>query len=396
MTRDTLSDRRPSPRRPTWIEIDVDAIGANVARLRALAGVPLLAVLKADGYGHGGPAAARAALARGAAALAVATLGEARALRAAGIAAPILLLGYTPPWQAEEALGLHVTCTVFDYDLARALANAAARRACTASIHVEVDTGMGRLGVAPEAASGFVAALRDLPGLEVAGIYTHFAAADRRDEADARRQLRRFAALLDDLARAGLRPPVAHAANSAALLRFPEARFDMVRPGIACYGLAPSAETPLPAGFRPALSFYSEVAQVKDVPPDVPISYGGAFVTRRASRIATIPAGYADGLRRSPPWRAVLVRGRRAPVVGRVTMDAAMIDVTDIPGVRPGDPVVLIGRQGAEAITADEVATWLGTISYEVLVGISPRVPREVRLGVPEPASRGMISRWPG
>jgi alanine racemase len=175
-----------------------------------------------------------------------------------------------------------------------------------------------------------------------------------------------------------MRPPQIHAANSAALLRFPAARFDMVRPGIACYGLRPSAETPLPADFRPALTFHSEVAQVKELPAGTPISYGGAFVTQQPARIATIPVGYADGLRRSPPWREVLVRGRRAPVVGRITMDYALIDVTEIAGVKRGDAVVLIGAQGEQRITADEVAGWLGTISYEVVATILPRVPREI------------------
>jgi alanine racemase len=184
--------------------------------------------------------------------------------------------------------------------------------------------------------------------------------------------------VLAEVDAAGLRPPLAHAANSAALLRFPAARFDMVRPGIACYGLRPSAETPLPQDFRPALSFHTEVAQVKPLPPGTPLSYGGAFVTQRRSTIATIPVGYADGFRRSPPWRAVLVRGRRAPVVGRVCMDYALIDVTEIAGVKRGDPVVLIGAQGDDAISADEVAGWLGTISYDVVTTILPRVPREV------------------
>jgi alanine racemase len=169
-----------------------------------------------------------------------------------------------------------------------------------------------------------------------------------------------------------------HAANSAALLRFPEARFDLARPGIACYGLRPSAETPLPADFRPAFSFHTEVAQVKALPEGAPLSYGGAFVTQRPSLIATIPVGYADGFRRSPPWREALVRGRRAPVVGTITMDYALLDVTEIAGVRRGDPVVLIGAQGEDTITADEVAGWLGTISYEIVATILPRVPREV------------------
>jgi alanine racemase len=340
--------------------------------------VPLMVTLKADAYGHGALRTARTALTSGAQALAVATLGEARALREAGIAAPILVLGYTPPWQAREAVEQRVTCTVFDLDAARALGEAAAARERQVAVHLKVDTGMARLGIPPEAAGDFLRALGGLPGLHVEGIYTHFATADSADETFGRLQLGRFAGLLADLARAGLRPPLAHAANSAALLRFPEARFDMVRPGIACYGLHPSPDTPLPAGFRPVLSFHTEVAQVKELPAGTPLSYGGAFVTQRPSRIATIPVGYGGGFRRSPHWRHVLVGGQRAPLVGRVNMDYALIDVSEIAGVRRGAAVVLIGAQGVDAISAEEVAGWLGTINYEIVATILPRVPREV------------------
>jgi alanine racemase len=372
------SVRAGAPDRPTWVRIDLDAIAHNIRRLRAIGGVPLMITLKADAYGHGAVRVARTATANGAAALAVATLGEARELRAAGIAAPILVFGYTPPWQAREATALDVACTIFDLDSARALAEAAEAHGRTATVHVKVDTGMARLGLAAEQVGPFLHELAGMPWLRVAGLYTHFATADGADETFARFQLRRFQEILAAVTRAGLRPPLVHAANSAALLRYPEARFDMARPGIACYGLRPAPATPLPDDFRPALSFHTEIAQVKPVPAGTPLSYGGAFVTPHPALIATIPAGYADGLRRAPPWRAVLVRGRRAPVVGRVTMDYALIDVTAIPGVKRGDPVVLIGAQGDDAITADEVAGWLDTISYDVVATILPRVPREV------------------
>jgi alanine racemase len=375
------SVRAGAPDRPTWVRIDLDAIAHNVRRLHEIAGVPLMITLKADAYGHGAVRAARVALANGASALAVATLGVARELRAADITAPILVFGYTPPWQARAAVALGVTCTVFERDAARALAEAAGAAGRTAVVHVKVDTGMARLGIAPEQALAFLQELAALPHLWVEGVYTHLATADSADETFARVQIERFATLLQAAERAGCRPPIAHAANSAALLRFPEARFDMVRPGIACYGLRPSEQTPLPADFRAALEFRTEVAQVKHVPAGAPVSYGGAFVTARPSMIATIPAGYADGFRRAPGWREVLVRGRRAPVVGRVTMDYALIDVTEIAGVHRGDPVVLIGAQGDDAISADEVAAWLGTINYDVVATILPRVPREVQEG---------------
>lgn len=366
------------PDRPTWVQIDLDAIGSNIRRLRAIAGVPLMAILKADAYGHGAVRTARTALANGASMLAVATLGEARVLREAGITGPILVLGYTPPWQAREAISLRVTCTLFDFEAARAWGAATNDLNTELSVHIKLDTGMARLGLAPEQAGSFLHMLSDMPRLRVEGLYTHFASADSPDLHPTRQQLERFRMALHEITAAGLRPLVVHAANSAALLRFPEARFDMVRPGIACYGLNPAPEAPLPDGFLPALAFYSEIAQVHSLPPGAPVSYGGRYVTQRPSQIATIPVGYADGLRRSPAWREVLVRGMRVPVVGRICMDYAMVDVTGTPGVKRGDPVVLIGAQGQERITADEVAGWLGTINYEVVSTILPRVPREV------------------
>jgi alanine racemase len=377
------SVRIGAPDRPTWVRVDLDAISGNVRRLRELAGVPLIAVLKADAYGHGAVRVGRAALAAGAAMLAVATLGEARVLREAGIAAPILVLGYTPPWQARDVALLRVAATIFDLDTAHALAETSVALGRTVRVHVKIDTGMARLGLPPQEAVPFLQAvgrLREAAGaaLEVEGLYTHFATADSADEAFAREQLDRFCHMLAELEVRGLRPPLVHAANSAAVLRFPAARFDLVRSGIALYGLQPASETPLPEGFRPALSLHSEVAQVRELPAGAPVSYGASYRTPRPARIATVPAGYADGLRRSPPWQAMLVRGRRAPVVGRITMDYAMLDVTDIAGVRRGDPVVLIGRQGDAGITAEEVAGWLGTINYEVTSTILPRVPREV------------------
>lgn len=374
-----LDEPRTRPARLTWVEVDLEAIAQNVRRLRGIVGeqVAIMAVVKADGYGHGAIKVAYTALNNGADWLGVACLNEALALRAAGIEAPILILGYTPPWQAQQVVEHGIDATVFNLEPAQALGRAAAALGRTARVHVKVDTGMGRLGLLPEDTVPFVEALAAVPGLAVQGIFTHFAMADSADRSHCNEQWRRFKGLLAELARRGLRPPLAHAANSAATLTMPEAHLDMVRVGVALYGLSPSADVPCPPGFRPALAFKTQVSQVKTVPAGSCVSYGCTYRTARESRLAVIPVGYADGFRRAPQhWGEVLVRGRRAPIVGRVCMDQTIIDVTDIPGVRQGDEVVLIGSQGEERITADEVAARLGTINYEVVSEILARVPR--------------------
>ena len=366
--------------RPTWLEVDLQAIATNAQAIKTLVGprVRVMATLKADAYGHGAVRVARTVLQHGVDSFAVATLGEAAALQGAGIDAPILILGYTPPWQVRDAIRRNLRITVFDADVARELGAAAQELQQDAIVHVKVDTGMARLGLQPDEVLPFLQLLHALPGVTIEGLFTHFATADSADQRFAHEQLRRFTRVVDEATQLGLRPPLVHAANSAAILRLPEAHFDLVRPGLALYGLAPSSETPLPAAFRPALSFKTEIAQVKQLPSGTPISYGGTFVTQRPSVIATIPVGYADGFRRSPSWHEVLVHGQRASVVGRVAMDYAMLDVTDVPDVRAGDEVVLIGSQSGQHITADEVAAWLGTINYEVVAAILPRVPRVV------------------
>ena len=372
--------RVAAPDRPTWIEIDLDAIGDNVESIARIVGphVAIMAVLKADAYGHGAIRAARTVLQHGAKALAVATLGEAVGLRDVGIVAPILVLGYTPAWQVRDAIRRDVQITLFDEEVARECALAAHELALPARVHVKVDTGMARLGLQPAEALPFLRRLYDLQGIEVVGLFTHFATADSADETFAREQIRRFRHIVEGATAEGVRPPLVHAANSAAIFRYPEAHWDMVRPGIALYGLDPSPETPCPADFQPALAFKTAVAQVKTLPPGSPVSYGATYVTDRETRVATIPVGYADGFRRSPAWREVLVRGQRVPIVGRVCMDYTMVDVSAIEGLSIGDEVVLIGQQGKDTISAEEVAAWLGTINYEVIAALLPRVPRVV------------------
>jgi alanine racemase len=369
--------RMRQPARPTWVEIDLDAIATNVRLLAQItAPAKILAVLKADAYGHGMAKVARTVLNNGASWVGVATLGEALTLRKAGVDAPILVMSYMPAWQAHEAITHQISATIFTPELARAFSRAAEELNQTAFVHVKVDSGMGRLGLLPHEVIPFLQNIA-LPGLEVEGIYTHLATADEADQTHARLQIGRFTELLAELEQAGLRPPLVHALNTAGLLNFPEAHFDMVRPGIGLYGLPPSSETPLPAGFQPALTFKTTVGQVKTLPPDSPVGYGATYRTRGDETIAIIPVGYADGFRRTPrTWGEVLVKGQRAPLVGRISMDQAAIDVSHIPNVRQGDEVVLIGEQGDEKITAEEVAEKLGTINYEVVSELLARIPR--------------------
>ena len=366
--------------RPTWLEVDLEAIAHNVRRVVEIVGpaVKVLAVLKADGYGHGAVRVARTALNNGAYCLGVASINEGLALRQAGISAPILVLGFTPGWQARELVLNGLSATVFDMDVAKALSRAAGQLDSQVKVHVKVDTGMGRLGLLPDDVIPFVLALRSLPHLVVEGIFTHFSVADA-DPEYTRWQTDRFRQVLEAISAEGIDLPSVHAANSAAILSLPESHFGMVRLGIAMYGLHPSSQVPCPPDFRPALSFKTEVAQVKTLAPGSYVSYGNTYRTTDTQRIAVIPVGYADGFRRAPRhWGEVLVRGRRAPIVGRVCMDQTMIDVTTIADVRQGDEVVLIGEQGGERITAEEVAERLGTINYEVVSEILARVPRVV------------------
>ncbi|GCE25726.1 alanine racemase [Dictyobacter alpinus] len=368
--------------RPTWVEIDLNAIGSNTRHIASLVGpqTRVLVALKADAYGHGALKVARTVLQNGASMLGVATVSEALPLRDAHINAPILVFGYVPRWQMREALRLGVSVTIYSKEEAQALSRTALALNKLVKVHVKVDTGMGRLGIRYEERAKILELVREagqLPGLELEGIYTHFAQADAEDQTHVHMQLARFNEILQVLEAEGLRPPIVHAANSAATLMLPEARFDMVRPGIAIYGLEPSPNVPLPEGFRPALSFKTQVSQVKWIPAGEGISYGSTYITEKPTCIAVLPVGYADGFRRGPQnWRSVLIHGQEAPILGRVCMDQCMVDVTHIPQTRMGDEVVLIGRQGELILSAETVAERLGSFNYEVVSGILARVPR--------------------
>lgn len=372
----------PLPNRPTWLEIDLTALAGNVRALRRIVGPQrqLFAVVKANAYGHGAEIVGPAVLAAGADRLAVATLDEAIALRRAGVRAPILLLGYTPGHLGEELARWELAATLHDRQTAQAWSAQALATGGQIALHVKVDTGMHRLGLVPADTPSFLAGLTDQFGLRVEGIYTHFSTADEADQRYARRQLTTFTELLADLSTAGLRPPIAHAANSAAILSLPASHLDGVRAGIALYGLHPSPEVPLPASFRPVLRWKAQIAQVKTIAPGEPVSYGNTWTASRPSVIAIVPVGYADGFPRAPAtWGSVLIHGQAAPIVGRVCMDMTVVDVTEIAArgeVLAGDEAVLIGRQKEAALSVAEVAGRLGTINYEVTSRLMARLPR--------------------
>ncbi|MCY3781070.1 MAG: alanine racemase [Chloroflexi bacterium] len=363
---------------PSCVEIDCDALAANARWIKALTGkdVQLMAVVKANAYGHGAVSAAKIALRNGADMLAVANISEAIELRDAGIDAPILLLGMTPADSIQFALALNLRVTVYDVAQARQLQACAAGSLEGLIVHVKVDTGMGRLGVVCDDAMALCDYVRRQRDLLLEGLYTHFSTAD--DDLDyAAEQLSRFNSALVKLHGEGFRFRYVHAANSAAVLACRGSRFNLVRPGLLLYGLNPLAGGKVAAGLRPALSWKTRVAQVKTLPAGSPVGYGNAYRTRGRETIAVLPVGYADGLRRSPlTWREVLVHGLRAPLVGRVSMEKVTINVSHIPDVRMGDEVVLLGKQGRDEISADEIAEWIGSINYEVVTSIAPRVPR--------------------
>lgn len=364
--------------RPTIAVIDMEALDHNFREVvRCAEGQQVLAVVKARAYGHGAVEMSKRLLRLGADMLGVALVEEGRELREAGIDAPVLVMGATFPEQAEEMVSLKLTPAIFSLSVAQALSEAAYKCRTTINVHIKIDTGMGRIGIAPEDAPELIATLQKLRNISVQGLMTHFADADLRDKQFASNQMDRFEALLNALEAKKIKVPVRHAANSAAVLDFHRAFFTMVRPGLMLYGYNPLEEGELGADLRPVLSLVTRIAFIKKVPTGVPISYGRTFTTKRESAIATLPIGYADGYGRGLSNKGeALVRGMRVPVVGRVCMDMCMIDVTDVPAAREGDDVVLIGSQGSERITADDIAAKIGTIAYEVLCGISSRVPR--------------------
>lgn len=356
--------------RLTVAEVDLDAIRHNVRALKPPA-AELMAVVKADGYGHGDVPVARAALEAGATWLGVALVEEGLGLRQAGIDAPILVLSELPRGSEREALVAGLTPTCYSDDGLRALAG----EGWGGGVHVKVDTGMHRVGLPPERAPDFCAAVRRAE-LELEGVWTHFARSEELHDPTTGEQLKVFEEVLDALQAAGHRCRYRHAANSGAAIARPDAHLDLVRVGIAMYGILPGPQLEGLVDLRPAMSLRSRVSLVKRLPAGEAISYGHRYRLDRASSIATVPIGYADGYMRAlSNVGRVLIRGRRYPVAGTVTMDQLMVDCGDDP-VEPGDEVVLFGRQGDQEIRAEEVAPWAGTIGYEVVTSVSARVPR--------------------
>ncbi|MBI1994881.1 MAG: alanine racemase [Deltaproteobacteria bacterium] len=365
--------------RPTLCTIDLAALRWNLRQARAKVGaqVKILAMVKANAYGHGAPAVARALAEEGSDAFGVATLEEGVELRQAGIGKPILVVAGIYVEQLDQFFENNLTPVVHDLESLRRLENAVQARGATMNVHLKIDTGMGRIGFLAAEIDFWLAELKKLRALQIDGMFSHFSTAENVAGDFTRAQLVTFSNQVQRLRAEGIAPPLVHLANSAATITLPAAYFDMVRPGIMLYGIYPSAAMANQIELKPVLSWQTRIVQLKKVPAGTSISYGQTFVTERESLIATLPVGYADGYSRLLSNRgAALVRGKRAPVAGRVCMDLTMLDVTAIANVQQGDEVVLLGRQGAAEISADEMAGWANTISYEVLTSIAARVPR--------------------
>jgi alanine racemase len=364
---------------PTYATVNLAALAHNLSRIKQYLSpaCEILAVVKANAYGHGAVNIAHALARQGIGRFAVASLDEGIALRQAGLSASIVVLGALFEEQVSDLVAHQLTPVISDGRILPTLAKAARSHPAPYPIHLKVETGMGRLGFSPEE----LLSLLDNPilqsPLKVEGMMTHLADADGADSAFTVRQLGAFRAMLEQVRQRGFTLPLVHTANSAAIVRFPEAHFSLVRPGIMLYGyhtLPPTVPAP---DLRPVLSLQTTIVQLRKIPRGGTVSYNGTFFATRPTRIAVLPIGYADGYSRQLSHRgSVLIQGRRAPIVGLVCMDMIMVDVTDLAPVQVGETVTLIGQQGGESIWADEVAGWIGTIPYEVLCGIGSRVPR--------------------
>ena len=381
MTRE-LQEKLESYQR-VWAEVDLDAIWENMVHMKENIAekTKILAVIKTDGYGHGGvPIAKMLEQLDFMFGYAAATYEEAHVLREAGVKKPILILGYTFPYCYEELIREEIRPAVYRRDTVEELAAAAAKVGQKAKVHIKVDTGMGRIGITPdEEGLEFVRFLMGHPELEVEGIFTHFAKSDEEDKTSAYHQLALFQNFIDRIqTELGLTIPVKHCSNSAAILEMPQANMDMVRAGITTYGLYPSEEVSKDiVPLRAAMSLYSHIVYCKTIHAGQSVSYGGLFTAQKDTRVATIPVGYGDGYPRSLSGKGyVLIRGKKAPILGRVCMDQFMVDISEIPGVMEGDKVTLLGVDGTERITAEELGELSGRFNYEFVCDLGKRIPR--------------------
>ena len=381
MTRE-LQEKLESYQR-VWAEVDLDAIWENMVHMKEniAENTKILAVIKTDGYGHGGvPIAKMLEQLDFMFGYAAATYEEAHVLREAGVKKPILILGYTFPYCYEELIREEIRPAVYRRDTVEELVAAAAKVGQKAKVHIKVDTGMGRIGITPdEEGLEFVRFLMGHPDLEVEGIFTHFAKSDEEDKTSAYHQLALFQNFIDRIqTELGLTIPVKHCSNSAAILEMPQANMDMVRAGITTYGLYPSEEVSKDiVPLRAAMSLYSHIVYCKTIHAGQSVSYGGLFTAQKDTRVATIPVGYGDGYPRSLSGKGyVLIRGKKAPILGRVCMDQFMVDISEIPGVMEGDKVTLLGVDGTERITAEELGELSGRFNYEFVCDLGKRIPR--------------------
>lgn len=363
--------------RETWVEVDLDCIVENFTRMRERVGASLLVVVKANAYGHGAVAVSRALERAGVAMLGVAFAGEAAELRGNGIESPILVMGHSSSAEIEHCVRMGVDVAVSTPTDIKSCARAALATGRLANVHLEVDTGMGRLGVFAGSVLECARLIASLPGVQFRGLFTHFASADQPDLRDAEAQLAAFASCVQELEELSLRPPKVHCANSPAALRLPAARFDMVRVGITIYGLSPEAWYKPPIELRPALVWKARLASVRELPAGHGVSYGSEFRLARDGKIGVLPVGYSDGFRRSPKGvNSVLIRGQEFGIAGRVCMDLCMVDLGTACDFEPGAECVLLGAQGGASLSAFELARRWETNQYDVISSIASRVPR--------------------
>ncbi|MDO8683064.1 MAG: alanine racemase [Armatimonadota bacterium] len=363
----------------TIAEVNLNTIRRNVRAIKEKIGpnVRLMPIVKANAYGHGAVKVTRAALEAGADMFGVARIEEALELRDTGIEAPILIMGSAPAEAAQEIIDRNITATVFDANFAQALSASAALSGKKAKVHIKVDTGMGRIGVHSEAALDFILYVMGFPGLVVEGVFTHFPCADEDDSGFTKRQISDFTRLTKELEHRGVRPTIAHAANSGGIADHPESHLDMVRAGIILYGLYPSKTVARCVDVEPVLTLKTRVAFIKQIEPGMTVSYGRTYRAKRRTSVATIPIGYADGFSRHlSNCGHAIIHGSRVPIIGRVCMDQTMLDVSNVPDVRVGDEVILYGSQGNETISVEDVAALLNTVPHDVLCAIGQRVPR--------------------